>query len=586
MRGYALAPHDTGQWVTSRAVRGSRILSVRFTPQLESYALSHQGRRRSNNEDAYLIDRQMGLYIVCDGMGGHAAGEVASSMAVESVHASLQKVFAKKPPLIETFEQRQMLRKTIAQTIFEAGQKIHQHGKNNAAQKGMGTTLTMCLFVEHKAFLGHVGDSRCYLLRNGRTHQLTEDHTFFNEVKKTSGIEAAQKALQRIPNALSRALGAQPAVQVDTLELDLLPGDRFLLCSDGLHGYLDDNKVDLHAFVQEHPFPDLPKQLVVYANQMGGKDNITVIGVQIGAQQENRNTQNMRTSMAALRHIQLFQQLDYKEHIQLFNMFQMREFKPGDMVIRQGEPGDALFVLTQGIVTVFRDNKPIARLEPGHHFGEMALIDNSPRSATIVADTPCLLLHISRDEFERLIQQKPNLGVKLMGNLLRSLAKIVRDQSQMLLKVAPEAEFIGIARSVPETNAEFLGTSEPFVPMPTDATPTKDNLDIVPDDPGTDPNHTWQDTAELMLPTETSEHKVPEMAKSMRVDPLQPVQPSRDPFAETAELNPFQPVELELDADPFSETAEFKAFDTKSPTRPRQPIRPPQSANSDKKGSK
>lgn len=517
---------------------------VRFIPEVESFAVSHPGRRRSNNEDAYLIDRQMRLFVVCDGMGGHAAGEVASRMAVETVHTSMSRLFAQGSLRSETFEQRQALRKHIAQMVFEAGQKIFQAGKANAQQKGMGTTLTMCVLVGNKAFVGHVGDSRCYLLRNQRTHQLTEDHTFFNEVKKTSGLEAARKAAQKMPNALSRALGAQPAVQVDTLELDLLPGDQFILCSDGLHGYLDDRNIDLNHFLSDIPFSEAPNKLIHFSNQMGGKDNITVVAFQIESQQESQKTQNIRTSMTALRHIQLFRHLDYTEHLELFNAFQMQEYPAGTQIIRQGDAGDALFILAQGNVTILCNNQPVAQLNPGSHFGEMALIDDVPRSATVRADTPCLLLAMSRSEFEDVIHQKPHLGVKMMGNLLRSLASIVRKQSQSLLEYAPGAPPV-VTMSAASSLHDIPGL-------------TASQEDEV----------AWKDAGEFMLPMESGETGEETLLHSQAI-PFQPVSSTLGsiPFAETAELKSFQsgssathPAAQIPQADPFGETVELQTI--------------------------
>lgn len=530
--------------------------TVGITTQVESYALSHPGRRRSNNEDAYLIDRQLGLYIVCDGMGGHAAGEVASSMAVDIVHASLKKIVTTKPPRVDTFEGRQLLRKQIAQAVFEAGQRIFQAGKSNPKQKGMGTTITLCLLISNKAFIGHVGDSRCYLLRNQRTHQLTEDHTFFNEVKKTSGLEAAQKAVQRIPNALSRALGAQPAVQVDTLELDLFPGDKIILCSDGLSGYLDDNNVDIQAFQTDTPLAELPQKFVHFANQMGGKDNITVAVLQVAAQ-GGKDANKIRSSMAALRHLQLFQQLDYTEHIQLFNAFTMQEYPSGEVLIHEGAQGDALFVLVQGNVRVMRNGQMMARLEPGNHFGEMALVDNSPRSATVVAEGACLLLRMSRADFDKLIQQKPVLGVRLMRNLLRSLASIVRDQSQEILRLSRGGNVHSPPPTMPPRQRPLdpanRGNASPS-PLPTH----RSRPPSAPKQPSQD-DLSWNEFGELILPTE-----------GVSEVPTRPGMKAAAPFAETAELKPFQPnhpvpggqTAVPAPSDPFAETAELSAYRT------------------------
>src|SRR4051812_24582207 len=214
-------------------------------PVIKSWARTDVGHKRKHNEDSYLVDEALGLYAVADGMGGHAAGEVASAQAVKSIREALAEgkpvleAFAKSP----TVESREQIASLMERAIHKACADIYAIAGSDMGKRGMGTTVVALLAAGKKAVVGHVGDSRVYLYRNGRAHQLTEDHTIIQEQLKRGLITRDQVATADNKNVITRAVGIQPSVAVDTLVTDLLPGDLFVLCSDGLHGYLADEEL-------------------------------------------------------------------------------------------------------------------------------------------------------------------------------------------------------------------------------------------------------------------------------------------------------------------------------------------------------
>jgi len=217
------------------------------------------GRGRPENEDSILVDEAGGLYAVADGMGGHRAGEVASATAIET----LQAAYRGGRPLDEAIE--------------EANAAVFSKGADDPALRGMGTTLTAVTLVDRRtALLGHVGDSRAYLLRDGAVTQVTEDHSLVEQLVREGRLspEEAQSHPQRA--IITRALGVDAQVEVDTYRIDLKAGDRLLICSDGLTNMLSDDTIA--ATLRRHPDPQQAADtLVDMANQAGGDDNITVV---------------------------------------------------------------------------------------------------------------------------------------------------------------------------------------------------------------------------------------------------------------------------------------------------------------------
>ena len=217
------------------------------------------GRGRPENEDNLLVDREHGLYAVADGMGGHRAGEVASAIAIET--------------LKDAFLGGQRL----DEAVVAANTAVFAKGADDPALRGMGTTITaIALEGDSTALFGHVGDSRAYLMRNGTVTQVTADHSLVEQLVREGRLtpEEAQHHPQRA--VITRALGVDAQVEVDTYRVELEAGDRFLICSDGLTNMLSDDTIA--QTLRRHADPQQAADtLVDMANQAGGDDNITVV---------------------------------------------------------------------------------------------------------------------------------------------------------------------------------------------------------------------------------------------------------------------------------------------------------------------
>jgi serine/threonine protein phosphatase PrpC len=223
-----------------------------------------------------LFDDELGLYIVCDGVGGNAKGEVASAESVELVHSWVRRwrktlnAFVAEP----SAENSGLVRRLLESAVQSACYMVFGMGQQDPRSKGMSSTLSALLISASTAFIAQVGDSRVYLSRAGKTAQLTEDHTLVNFRLKLGLITAEEAANSPGKNVITRAVGHQDYVEVDTIDIATEPGDRFVLCSDGLHGYLMDGEID---GLVNGPRDAVTNRLIELANDRGGRDNITVV---------------------------------------------------------------------------------------------------------------------------------------------------------------------------------------------------------------------------------------------------------------------------------------------------------------------
>ncbi|MCA9543791.1 MAG: cyclic nucleotide-binding domain-containing protein [Myxococcales bacterium] len=357
-------------------------------------------------------------------MGGHAAGEVASSVAVREV----RRVIAENRDIVERYSNeetpagRQEVLRLIESSIEQACARIFHIAQENPDKRGMGTTLSMMLVAGRRGFIGHVGDSRVYLTRSNQVHQLTEDHSLINELIKRGRLKPEDAHKAPYKNAVTRAVGVHADVQVDTLDFEVGDGDHFLLCSDGLTNHLRDDR-EIVEVMGKTSFLSQPEHFINLANERGGKDNITTLVVQVATPKSAGDTQ---IKVQALRQMPLFQHLSYVELTEVLNVSELKLYEPGDLVFGEGSPGDSFFVVIEGRVGIRKGEVELARLGPGGHFGEMAIMDKGPRSATVMALMPSRLIRVGRKPLFRLMRKDKEIAVKLLWCFVQVLNQRLR----------------------------------------------------------------------------------------------------------------------------------------------------------------
>jgi protein phosphatase len=245
------------------------------TVRLRSFGHTDVGRRREINEDAFSCDDDLGLYLVADGVGGHAKGEIASAEAVQTIHDFVAQGRTALTAAVDSRERRDEIRRLLESAVQSACYLVYGMAELDPEQRGMSTTMSALLVCGGAAVTAQVGDSRIYRVRGGRGVQLTEDHTLINYKIKKGEISADQARHMKGKNVITRAVGHRDYVEVDTLLVDIAPGDRYLLCSDGLHGYLNDG--ELERILIEDAIEGAPNRFIELANMRGGKDNVTIV---------------------------------------------------------------------------------------------------------------------------------------------------------------------------------------------------------------------------------------------------------------------------------------------------------------------
>jgi len=237
---------------------------------VHSFGITDVGLKREKNEDNFLLNEELNLYVVADGMGGHAGGEVASAICVNTIEEIIGELITEDGTV-------ELIQEKIRYAIRLAGQRIHEQAGRDQGRRGMGTTAVVLVLRGPWAYVAHVGDSRVYLHREGALKQLTEDHSLINETLKAGLITPEEAKNHKMKNIITRSLGYQEDVEVDVQTLELEDGDAFLLCSDGLTGHVEDQEIE--DLLGEPQTERVGRRLVELACSRGGDDNITLVVV-------------------------------------------------------------------------------------------------------------------------------------------------------------------------------------------------------------------------------------------------------------------------------------------------------------------
>ena len=378
------------------------------------------GRRRKNNEDAIVSNDELGLYAVSDGMGGQAAGEVASAQTVASITDVILTGIA-------TVANRDDAIALVTAAVERANQDVYARAKNERDKAGMGCTLTMALVRDDFAIIGHVGDSRGYLVRAGDAAVLTMDHTVAEEMRRAHPQMADEVARGPFGASLSRYVGMQPEVRADVFAVDLVAGDKLLLCSDGLSRYIPSQQwlVDM---LNGSALGAIAEELVEHALAAGGHDNISVVLVSGETLSKTRvralSLVGMQQGLSATF---LFQGLSRGLMLRVAGHTEIEQVEAGVVLQRQGSQVDRLFMVLAGTVDIMRGDKCIGQLGVGEHTGATTLLHPRAARSSLRASGPATVAIFRRRSFWRLCKARPRLGVNLMERLVRRLSRELDD---------------------------------------------------------------------------------------------------------------------------------------------------------------
>jgi PPM family protein phosphatase len=244
-----------------------------------SCGMTDVGLKRGHNEDNYLINEELNLFVVADGMGGHAGGEYASAIAVNTVEEIVTSIELNGREMADPGDPVESAREKLSHSIRLAGRRIFEKAAENPEYHGMGTTAVALMIRGKHAFVAHVGDSRLYRYRSGKIEQVTEDHSLIAEKLRHGLITAEEAKNHRMRNVITRSLGYQEDVEVDTSVLEVDGVEQFLICSDGLSGHVEGP--EMADFMERYGPQEAARRLIELACERGGEDNITTVIVQV-----------------------------------------------------------------------------------------------------------------------------------------------------------------------------------------------------------------------------------------------------------------------------------------------------------------
>lgn len=373
---------------------------------------SEVGPVRDTNEDAVLVDDTALVYAIADGMGGHAAGEVAAQLAIDAVRRSLCSHGGR-----EGVSPRRM-----RAAFAEACAAVHEAGLRNREHRGMGCTLTVLAIVGHHAVLGHVGDSRAYRVREGRVDRLTLDHTLAAELDRAGLHDEASNAAYK--HLLTRSIGTQPSVLVDTLVLPLRAGDRYVLLSDGA---IPTIRTDVTELLRQ---PEPARALVGRAIGEGSQDNATAIVVEIPA----------TFSGETVRVEELLGGLEPLADLSTLGVLMVREagrrqwFEPEEVLVRAGRELDRMFLVAQGALHWQGATLGSRSVEVGEAVGLTTLLGPRRAPADLVATRASEVFVLTADGLRGLARRRNALAVNILLKLGAQLTRALESDDDPIIR--------------------------------------------------------------------------------------------------------------------------------------------------------
>lgn len=392
--------------------------------KVEFWADTHEGRVRDHNEDNFLVDAGRGLFVVCDGMGGHAAGEVASALSAETIRRTIDENASVLDDLTDNphgTEEAEAVLEVLEGAIQRASERVCDAAREDEQFRGMGTTCSLLLLHAGRAFVGHVGDSRIYRARDGAVEQVTEDHSLLNEMIRRGQAKQGDSIPNK--NAVTRAVGVQRHIDVDTFEADVREGDLFLMCSDGLSEYLED-RTHLSELLDGERLDTMVEACIDHALEGGGQDNVTAI---VARAVDGENAEGARPDHRLARLFEessVFSHVTASEVVRLARIARWRVLSAGDTI---GEER-ALHLVADGVVRPVGKGGGEELLSRGAIFGARGLFGEAAAMKTFEALEPTEVVVFEHGPLYDLLGSMPGLSARVMYGLAARFERRLGDR--------------------------------------------------------------------------------------------------------------------------------------------------------------
>lgn len=403
---------------------------------VRSHAVSHSGKVREQNEDYYLSDEALGLYIVCDGVT-HPFGAYCARTTAEGIRSHLRshREILERHTKDSTAATRQDLSRLIRGAIEHTSAKIYDEGQRDPQKRGMFSTAVVAVVSRGFAFIAHLGDSRAYSIRDGGFVPLTRDHTFLNSLLQSGkSFEEARKTIYS--SNLSAAVGYQPVATASVIVRELAPGEQLLLCTDGLSDHFENGHAPFRSGWPEITGDRLANALRDHALAKGARDNLTAVVIEFSFQDEptKKNMKvanNVLQKLGTIRGIRLFQHLGDSSLMRFLSLADTRTYPAGATLIQKGILISEMFIVLEGEISVDFGRGPIEATESkGAVLGEMSLFDGSLPYATIKAKAETTVLVVSRDALFNALREDADFAARFELGLLQAVIRRLRARTE------------------------------------------------------------------------------------------------------------------------------------------------------------
>ena len=394
--------------------------------QARGVGRSVTGTEREFNEDSFLIDDELGLYVLADGIGGRSCGEIASAVTVRSISSYV----ADKESVLERIKNKeadeQEATKLAEEAVQYACEELQRNIETHRDCAVMGSTVTLVIVLGKKAVMAHVGNTRLYLYRNGSIHQLSNDHTIPAEYLRRGIIGEDEISNHPYKKVLTRSIGRQTSVIVDTLLFDILPKDKLLLCSNGLNLPIDEPLKIGSALSGDLALA--PDKLIDLALVTEDSDDATVVVIEpdmsiFGALKPQLTSFMPDAYFDLLGSVSIFKGLSLSQLQRIRNISRIFFFDPGEVIVEEKQPALGMYLVLEGSVDSYMGTAKYRELRVGDYALENMLLQTNLSGVTLKARERTRVLVLERSQFEKFTRKHPQIGVTLMNHIAERLAE-------------------------------------------------------------------------------------------------------------------------------------------------------------------
>ena len=381
---------------------------------LEASGASDRGLVRSNNEDSYFVDKNKGIFIVADGVGGEKGGEIASKLAIESAVQYLEEEWDYLEECRQGNLKDDAIFRFFADAVRHACKTVYENGCEKSSLSGMASTFTMAVNMGTRILFCHVGDSKAYLINASGVHQITDDHTLIKDFLKKGLIKHESECAPQFKNVLTRTVGGNLSVEVDCVMVSVSSGDKIVLCTDGVSNYLEDAD-QLTDMLGHKKTSEDSKALIDFALRNKGEDNATAIVIRVLEGNEVSDFEFLQEVLITetLLSCQIYEELSFSQLARMRSHMEVVFLKKDEILIQSGEKYNGFYIVMEG--GVLSGDELLVR---GESIGLKALIKDHYSKDDKVAVRDTRLIFFSRRKFESFLQRYPRIINQVLKNII------------------------------------------------------------------------------------------------------------------------------------------------------------------------